>query len=212
MEWCLKGSGETALEAVDFLLMECDVDTISRVMLHKALDEAGFEWELRLDGGANAGLTRRVSPELSAAVDAVIGHGGSAAEHVRNAWTLAFGRSPNATAAYQHAVQAVEAALKPITIPNDSGATLGKMIMQVRRNASAHTVRLTPTPPQGQQPVDGVEAFGTWLALLWQSHQRHGTDDPSKPTQHSDEEARAAVVLAAFLIHAIQSGAFARRA
>ena len=50
------------------------------------------------------------------------------AQHLRDAWQKAWGRSPDASAAYTNAVRAVEAAYAPIVSPKNGQATLGSII------------------------------------------------------------------------------------
>jgi hypothetical protein len=48
--------------------------------------------------------------------------------YLATAWNRAYGRNPDPSGAYRDAIRAVEASAKPIILPADPVATLGKMI------------------------------------------------------------------------------------
>jgi hypothetical protein len=100
-------------------------------------------------------------------------------------------------------VRAVEVAAIPIVIPNDSGATLGRVIPALRDAPSKWRVVLTPS--RGSNPVETVAHM---CELLWKSQwDRHGVADESVPLNVSLEEAQTAVHLAATLVQWFTSGA-----
>jgi len=94
---------------------------------------------------------------------------------------------------------AVEAAAKPVVTPNDSQATLGRMIGSIRA-----------TPNQWTFALGKPEDVAATAGLLWENHRRHGTDDRQAPMGMSQDEADAGVHLALALVRWFVGGAFAR--
>lgn len=59
--------------------------------------------------------------------------------------------------------------------------------------------------------ADKVAAVTTMLELLWKGqHDRHGSDDDTKPLNVTIDEARAAVHLAVLIVQWFRSGAISR--
>lgn len=104
-------------------------------------------------------------------------------QHLVAAWMRLSGRDPYPGGAYREAVRAVEAAAKPIVLPNDALATLGKMIRALEDKPEKWTTTLGS--------VDDVTAMmkSVWTGQL----DRHGTDDESVPLNVNQEQADAAV-------------------
>lgn len=91
-------------------------------------------------------LERRVDATVEASASLAIDQGGTAGTHLENAWHLAYGRAPNPGESYRESVKAVEAAAIPIVLPNDTLATLGKILGEMR----AHPTKWSTT---AQLPV-----------------------------------------------------------
>lgn len=107
------------------------------------------------------------------------------------AWNRLEGRNPDPSGAYREAIRAIECVAKPVITPNDSLATLGKMIGAMRSNPKKWTFVL------------GTDAgpVADMAALVWKSQlDRHGTDDESVPLNVSQEEADAAVHVSIALV------------
>lgn len=129
-----------------------------------------------------------------------------AGEYLNRAWAAAWGRSPDATAAYRDAVRAVEAAAIPIVVPNDRKATLGKVIGELGTNRDRFSIRLRPQPP-----TDGIEVLLAMMRLLWRSQlDRHGNPDVDQPRTVTHQEAQDAVILSATLVQLFASGGVTR--
>jgi len=175
--------------------------------LEDALSQAGSAWRVVPDGESYR-LELRVDATAVEAKEAAIALGGRAAEHLKLAWSKAYGLHPDASAAYQEAVRAVESAAMPIISPLNAAGTLGTIIRDVRQKPSKWQMRLKP--PAGHDPMVGLLEM---LELLWKSEfDRHGSTDESVPLHVSVEEARDAVHLATTLTQWFRSGAVAPRA
>ncbi len=196
---------EFLLDLVDALLVDINPDfegAAAGEYLESVLVEGGSVWGVAVRDG-RLGLERRVDETVTAAAREVIGASGAAGEHLTRAWTEAYGRSPDPSAAYSEAVKAVEAAAKPTLTPKDDKATLGKMVPALRDGEGKWDVVLAARPE-----FNKVEAVRLMADLLWQGQtDRHGRPDPRPVTQ---EQAEAAVHLAVLLVHWFSSGVVRR--
>jgi hypothetical protein len=115
-----------------------------------------------------------------------------AATELTEAWSKAFGRSPDPSDAWDHAIKAVECVLIPVVVPNKAKATLGDVVGVLGSPQSApNWEMILPNNTLSHH----TEALASLLRLLWPNHDRHG----SGPTPSVDE-ARAVVCLAATLV------------
>lgn len=183
------------LDATDNALTT-GIDRKQAVQLETYLREARSVYTVGLDGSGAYELQDRQPPELTQVVQAATSGPGSASHHLRQAWSNAFGREPDATAACDEAVRAIEAAAKPVVTPNDSLATLGKMIAAMRDSSQKWT-----TNSNASDDIGGVIAM---MELVWKGYRRHG--DPDQPAEASVEAAQMLVQSAALLVHWFQTG------
>jgi hypothetical protein len=169
--------------------------------LARVLELGGSAWEVSPAGdGSNYTLTRRALGPVLEAIEDLRSVSERASDYLNEGWRHLAGRDPNPDMAYFQAVLAVEAAAKPIVSPNDSKATLGRMLGQIRANPGAYSFVLG-------QPEDVLGPAG----LLWENHRRHGTDDRTAPMGMRQEEADAGVHLAITLVRWFAGGAFTPR-
>lgn len=175
--------------------------------LQQLLDDVRSVYTVREDG---AGLERRAGARATKAYEvavreaAVKPDAGSAAVHLREAWTAAHALAPDPARAYSEAVKAVESAAHAVLEPNNARATLGTMIGQVRSNPQAFRIALEGRSGPGD--VGGVTAM---LALLWDGQtSRHGSREQTRP--ETLDQARMAVYLAVTLVEWFASGAVGR--
>src|SRR5439155_4689791 len=103
-----------------------------------------------------------VAETVKASVQETASSSGRAGAHLATAWREAYGRDPDPTAAYREAVRGVEAAAKPVVLPNNDAATLGTMIAAMR-DAPGKWKTVFTTPPA----VDGVGVVRGLMELLW---------------------------------------------
>jgi hypothetical protein len=209
LEGGLSDDEDLLLDAVDLALSWCDAPGVSPqdvaqciAPVEQWLSEAGSAWRVASHDGKPC-LELRVDATVTESARQVMSMAGRAGQHLAGAWTRAYGREPSASEAYREAVRAVEVAAIPIDIPNDSSATLGKVIAALRAAPSKWLVVLTPSG--GSDPVETVTHM---CELLWKSQwDRHGVADESVPLNVSLPEAQAAVHLASTLVQWFKSGA-----
>ena len=114
-----------------------------------------------------------------------LGHLGSRSAQLgakRDAWAAAYGRNPNASEAYRHAVKAVEALAVSLAEPNNPSATLGKAIGTLRGNrAQFASILANPGRRIGSPTATDLTGFDVMLAqmdLLWHNQtDRHSPGD-----------------------------------
>jgi len=140
-------------------------------------------------------LVRRVADE-TAAVVAALSAQGRAGDHLGLAWRAAFRRHPDPSTSYRESIRAVEVAAIPVVSPNNTKATLGTVIADIRNDPTKWVVDL-----HGSSATEQVEAVRGMLELLWKGQSdRHGTPDPNAPLSVSQEQAEAAIHLAIALV------------
>jgi hypothetical protein len=178
------------------------------VELSRALHQAGANYLVVSDEGTiNYRLERRTVPAAAAAARAQTSQPGNASEHLDKAWSAAFGREPNPSAAYSESVKAVEAAAIPIVLPNDPLATLGKVVGELRANPQKYTVVFS----QGASPAKGttLSPLEVVIALtdsLWSNQtDRHAAGDPQPAVPVTQAQAEMAVNMAVTLVHTFRS-------
>jgi hypothetical protein len=150
-------------------------------------------------------LRRRTAPEAGEAVKQTLDRSPRSGEYLASAWQLAFGRSPNPSESYNKAIKAVEAAAIPVVSPNNSSATLGSVIRDMRsaphkwRFVLESGVRAPADHNPELSPLDVVIAM---TDLLWRNHSdRHGVPEGVPASPISQAQAEAAVHLAVTLVH-----------
>lgn len=195
------GASESLLlDLVDAQLDDLSADSDGVAVanhLERVLVEGGSAWGVALRG-ERLGLERRVDETVTAAAQATMGAPGAAGEHLTRAWAEVYGRSPDPTAAYAAAVKAVESAAQPVVTPEDSKATLGKMIAALGDKPAKWGTVLPGGAGLVRQMAEG----------LWKGQtDRHGGSDPTPVTQ---DGAEAAVHLAVLLVQWFSAGAIRR--
>lgn len=171
-------------------------DTLQRVLFL-----AGSGWRLN---EARDGLERVVDQSVrEVAQEAISKAEVSAAQHLRNAWTVTHSRERNATHAHAEMIRAVESAARPVVTPNDPRATLGTLIGQL--DAQGLLYMTTGASPAN----DGVAGTVAMMRLLWpQQTDRHGANPTVPATQ---ERVEFLLPIAAALVHAFATGAVRRK-
>lgn len=119
-------------------------------------------------------------------------------DELKQAWNHAYGRSPDASDAWDHAIKSLESVLIPIVEPSNSRATLGSVI-GVLNNAPHKWKAIFPGPDLSGDVANLVSA----LRLAWPNPDRHGAGNKRPPTL---DEARAVVGLAAAVVQAHRQG------
>lgn len=148
-------------------------------------------------------IVRRLPEGVVETVRNVASMAGLAGQKLTKAWNYAYGLTPDASASYSSAIKAVETLACPMI---DPGATLGRAIGKLYKEASDWTFVLTEPNPSDRHPVIPVEVVASNMKMLWRGQvDRHGSD-PSDFREVTADEARAAVLLAATLVGWLNNG------
>jgi hypothetical protein len=198
----VKQNGELGLDLLDFLLAYAPERTA--VKLNGILIRASSAWEVRPAAEPrNFELVRRVLGPARDAIDDIRPVSERAHAHLTVAWGRLMGRNPDPSSAYREAIRAVEVVAAPIVTPNDTTATLGKIIKALRDKPEKWEVNLTEATP---------EQVTEMAAMIWQSQfDRHGTHDESIPLSVSQDQADAAVHITIALVRLFAGGHIQRR-
>lgn len=208
----LAGDDRLCLDVVEYLLRDLrgwqQYGEESIVGLAKMLAEANSVWEVVSWGGEREDeftLERRISETAAAAAREAF-KVPRAGDHLRKAWHATYGLSPDPSEAYLEAVQAVEAAAKPVVSPNNPKTTLGTVIDDLGKAPGKWEVVLGGLPA-----LDQVQAVRGMGRLLWKGHtNRHGSDDPAYSIPPTQEQAEAGVHMAVLLVQWFASGSLRR--
>jgi hypothetical protein len=195
-----------ALDLVDYALhhsarlFSTTAATTAANDLAALLISGGSAWEVvPVPGGSEFQLARRATGPIRKTI-AALPPEARAAQHLTAAWNRLAGREPDASVAYREAVRAVEAAAKATILPDDSLATMGKMIKALKEKPEKWTTRL-----------GSVETVRLMMESVWKGQlDRHGTDDESVPLNVSAEEADAAVTTCVTLVRLFVGGHISR--
>jgi hypothetical protein len=157
------------------------------------------------------GLAERLPQGVAQQLESVVAEAdASVSEHLVEAWNSAYGRKKNPAHAYSEAIRAAETALRPIVSPNEH-ATIFKMIGMINDAPQKWHFVLgdnRPTASPNAPAADGVQLVLDQMRLLaYGESKRHGGEGSGV----SEDEAKAAVMLAVSISQACQSGGFARR-
>ncbi|WP_353952208.1 hypothetical protein V6K52_01830 [Knoellia sp. S7-12] len=136
-------------------------------------------------------LVDAVEPTVEATRAAATSVTDEATEELSEAWAKAYGRSPDPSDAWDHAIKAVEVMLRPVVEPHNNKATLGSMIA-VLNNSPSKWVCVFP----GGNDDNAVENLIATLRLIWPNTDRHGGGGRAPTLQ----EARAVVTLSATIV------------
>jgi hypothetical protein len=124
------------------------------------------------------------------------------------AWSLIYGRHPDPNGSYLEAVKAVEAAMVPVVSPNNTMATLGTMLGDMKSNPGKLLIALHPK----DNTIDPFEFVRTMCQLLWKAQpERHGTPEERAHSTISQKSAEGAVHLEATLVQWFTSGIVSRK-
>jgi len=189
------------LDLADYVLTHHQGRKTLGESLERMLKEAGSAWTVAESGetwsGATFQLQRRVSESVAVASRRVMDSTGRAGEHLRNAWSIAYGRNPDANAAYLEAVKAAEAAMVPVISPNNTKATLGTMLGDMKGMQGKLSIELTPKDAS----IASFDVVLGMCQLLWKSQpERHGTPEARPHSSVSAKAAEAAIHLALTIV------------
>jgi hypothetical protein len=177
--------------------------TQQRRELTRLLDDSLSILRIQADG---RGLERRTDPVAEAALNEAVGAAeiavtaGSSAAHLRTAWASLHALHSDPGKAYAEAIKAVEAAAHAMVEPNNSKATLGSMIGELRKSEKRYSLVI------GKNRDRDVSTLIGCLLLLWEGQtSRHGSSAETR--LETPDEAAAAVHLAVTLVQWFTTGA-----
>ncbi|MEU4703302.1 hypothetical protein [Nonomuraea dietziae] len=163
--------------------------------------EAGSIWQPNAD---ISGLERRVDDTVRDAYQKTIAAAApDVAQHLKKAWASAYGYQPDPTRAYSEAIKAVEAATIPVVLPNDAGATLGKVIGEMGQGTWTMVI-----DDKNGQP-SSAEAALALMRLVWHGQRDRHAGPKSKPV--TQKGAEAAVHAAVTLVQWFGQGAVVKQ-
>jgi hypothetical protein len=167
--------------------------------LERILSNGGSAWTVIRWNRSKARLTARVPAGVRSAVSGVLSASDVASRKLQEAWVDAYGAGPRASAAYSHAVVAVETAALSIIPTGHPEPTLGNVISVLESSNPKWRLIL-----RDNDKAPSAKSLAMMLRTLWRGHEsRHGRPDYEDATL---EEARAAVILAATLVQWFTSG------
>lgn len=185
---------ETFLDVLDATLSLTAWPGVNIAALRDLLEKGGSVWTVTPDGKS---LERRVDQNTAALLAAATAPSDAASDELAEAWAKIYGRNPDPSDAWDHAIKAVETVLAPLVIPGNPKATLGAMISALEAKPSKWEFVLAGD-------LGSVEAFTEMCRLIWPNPDRHGGNASRPPTL---AEATAAVQQAVLLVQLCRDGA-----
>jgi hypothetical protein len=184
----VKLSEDFAVRVIAILLSmstDQDVAEIARIF-----ESPGSKWEVVV-GDDGSRLTLRQHGPVADVVGGLAGFAAPAHGHLEKALEkMSRPEDKDPGSAYLEAVKAVEAASRPVVIPTDPSATLGKIVAALEAKPSKWAVVLE---------TETIEDVTRRAAILWTTpHERHGSDEPAPPV--TIEQAHAGFSLALGLV------------
>lgn len=164
--------------------------------LNDDLEEARSIFVARPDSRGSFELQKRVSPEWDHMLDEIMSHGDKCSQFITRAWAKAFGRNLDPNGACFDAVSAIEIIARPIVLPNEPKAALGKIAKALLDKPEKWTTEL-----EGE---DAIATISSMMNLVWTSHFRHGNED--QPIEVSQRAAEMIVQLALITVQWFRLG------
>jgi hypothetical protein len=179
-------SEEFAVRLLAILLARVNAGSPAANELAEIFEAPGSKWEVVTGENGPSGITLRHTGPVPDVVQRIMPFSNPASAYLQKAFEKLNRPDPDLVGAYSESIKAVEAAARPVVIPDDPLATLGKIISAMRDKPSKWAVVL------GEETVEDVVRRAE---IVWQSpHERHGSDDPGPAV--TLEQAQAAFDLA----------------
>ncbi|TYK46907.1 hypothetical protein [Actinomadura decatromicini] len=194
-----RNNEEKFLDAIDATL-RFSRNAQANKELEQILQAGGSSWRVSDD---ETSLQLRVEASAQRAADEAMQPADLASDELRSAWVAAYGRTPNASDAWDHSIKAVEAVLVPIVSPKAAQTgRLGQAIGQLRKQG--HLYRLTVPFGDGSQDVGIIVAM---LDKLYSNPDRHANGIRRVPGL---TEAQALLHLAITIVQWLRQGILVR--
>lgn len=193
----INGNDNLYLDCLDLLL---SLRAESASSLREILSLAGSVWTV---ADSDRCLERRVSPESRQAMRSATSVPDATSAELQDAWKSAYGRNPNPSDAWDHAIKAVEDLLIPIVIPRKAKPNLGGVAGVLKAESALWSFGL-----KANGDLDQGRTLEALIRLMWPNPDRHGgTEDKRAPTPKEAEQ----VVQIAITIVALCRGNLSRR-
>lgn len=190
-----KTDPDKGLDIVDVALLSTKGKTAKA--LERSLYLAGSVWQVN---ERENGLDRRVSAGERQSYESAVTPADAASEQLRIAWTKVYGRHPDFSDAWDHAIKACEALLAPIVTPKAPKPTLGTILSTMEAKPSKCRLGL-----ESSSKTTNVETFIGMLRLIWPNPDRHETGQSRPPTE---AEARHVLHLVVLVVNWVRQDGF----
>jgi hypothetical protein len=157
--------------------------------LRDTLRVGGSAWTVASSGKE---LERRVDAATETAFAEAVGPGDEVATELQEAWSAIFGRNPNPSDAWDHAIKAVEDLLLPVVIPGVVKGNLGGVAGELKANPHKWTFGMP-----GNAGRHNAETLEGLLRHIWPNPDRHGGGTKRAPTA---AEAEGVVRIAVLIV------------
>jgi hypothetical protein len=155
--------------------------------LSNLLTQGGSAWRVADDGRS---LQRRVDEAAQIAANDAMSAEDTAAAELSKSWSAAFGRHPNPSDAWDHAIKAVEAVLIPAVVPRQEKPQLGHVIGGLRSQPESWQFILP-----GPDGTHNVQPLIAALNAIWPNPDRHANSNAQEPSAVEAECALHTAVL-----------------
>lgn len=140
---------------------------------------------------------------MSKVATEAMGASDRSSEELREAWNNAYGRGPDASDAWNHAIKAVEALVGPLIEPANDRSTLGSNMAAIKKDVISNTPKWSQTCVKTQSGESAHDAVLSLLGRIWVNPDRHGSGTPTSPTL---AQARAVVTFAVSVVQIAREG------
>lgn len=155
-------------------------------------------WTINPEG---TGLVRRLDASTERAIFDAMAPADVASQELAEAWDRVYGRQPDTSDAWDHAIKAVEALAIPIVCPRQAKPTLGHVLGALDGQGDRWRLAL---PDEAGDPR-AVQVLVEMLRLIWPNPDRHGSEAGGRVPDTA--EAQAVFHLATTLVHWLRLGA-----
>jgi hypothetical protein len=156
------------------------------------------------------GLEIRADPTAMDAFTEASAPADEASAQLEEAWANAYDRGGDPSDAWDHAIKAVEAILRPIVVPMQDQAKIGQIVGELASKGDKWDVGLlfNQERPPSTSPETPVQALVGMLRLIYPNPDRHVGPNHRTPTP---EEARVVVQLAVAVVQWARDGQLVRK-
>lgn len=161
--------------------------------IKRILKDGRSLWTVTEDGRA---LVERVDATAAKSFAMATRPTDVASAELTEAWLNIYGRDPDASDAWDHAIKAVEAILIPIVVPSQDKATLGHVIGMLDKQGDRFGFQIGDG--------DAIPELVTMLRLLWPNPDRHASAEQRRTP--ADQQARGVVHLAITIVQWAREG------